>query len=88
MSWVKTAERIEAIEAAHKRALIRAKFGVSNHVPVEEGPVLAPVLIGSEGGHFTKGGDRISYPGAYSKKGFSNMVYRASTRKIIVPTGQ
>jgi hypothetical protein len=88
MSWVKTAERIEAIEAAHKRTLIRAKFNVSNAVPVMEGAVLAPVLIGSKGGHFTKGGDPIAHPTAYAKRGWSNMVYRASTQKIIVPTGQ
>lgn len=87
MSWVKTAENLEAREAAHKRALIRAQFNVSNAVPVIEGEVLAPILVGSAGGHFTKSGDRISYPGAYSKKGFSNMVYKTSTQKIIVPVG-
>jgi len=88
MSWLRTAENLDAREAAHKRALVRAKFNVGNHVPIEEGPVLSPVLVGSRGGHYTKSGDRISYPGAYSKRGWSNMFYQSSTQMIIVPAGR
>ncbi len=88
MSWVRTAENLEAREAAHKRALIRVKFGVSNHVPVEEADVESPVLHGSEGGWFTKGGTPISHPSAYAKRGWSNMTYESSTRIIFVPMGR
>ena len=42
---------------------------------------------GEYGGHFTRGGDRIQHPSGYSKKGWSNMVYHCSTRKIIVGIG-
>lgn len=44
----------------------------------------APTLAG-QGWHWqTKGGRRINYPSAYSKKGYSNMVYVASTRRVVV----
>ena len=43
-----------------------------------------PFIIGEAGGHFTRGGNKIRYPSAYSKKGCSNMIYRTSTRKILV----
>lgn len=43
-----------------------------------------PVLSGSRGGFFTSGGTRISHPSAYSKKGWSNMIYHRSTLSISV----
>lgn len=44
----------------------------------------APALEG-EGFHWeTKGGKPIYYHGAYSKKGWSNMVYVNSTMQIVV----
>lgn len=46
-----------------------------------------PNLIGYAGGHFTKSGDRIVHRGAYAKKGFSNMIYRTSTLRIVVGEG-
>jgi hypothetical protein len=46
-----------------------------------------PRLTGESGGHFTKGGSPISYPSTYSKIGWSNMVYRASTLHIVVGRG-
>jgi len=46
-----------------------------------------PVVTGSRGGHFTLGGTRINHPSAYSKRGWSNMVYHCDTRVITVGTG-
>lgn len=87
MSWVSTAERIDARERRSTRTLIRGMFNVSNHVPVIEGPVDKPILEGKSGGWYTKGGTRISHPSAYCKRGWSNMNYICSTLKIVVPLG-
>jgi hypothetical protein len=88
-NWTKTAERIERIEAQRERSRVRALFGVSSAVPVIESPeVSKPELTGSPGGFFTRGGSRIYYPSAYSRKGFSNMVYHCSTRMILVPVNR
>lgn len=43
-----------------------------------------PKIVGSSGGFFTKSGERISHPGAYAKKGFSNMKYVRSTQRVEV----
>lgn len=44
----------------------------------------APRLAG-QGWHYqTKGGRRIDHPSAYSRKGWSSMVYVASTRRVVV----
>lgn len=43
-----------------------------------------PKLWGEPGGWFTRGGKPIRYPSAYSKVGFSNMVYQCSTENITV----
>ena len=43
-----------------------------------------PKAYGARGGHFTRGGTRIDHPSAYSKTGWSNMVYICSTLKIKV----
>jgi hypothetical protein len=68
------------------RRQIRGIFDASNHVPVKvlPGGALAPRLLGKRGGHFTRGGSRISHPSAYGRKGWSNMVYHCSTQRIVV----
>jgi hypothetical protein len=43
-----------------------------------------PKAYGARGGYFTHGGSRIAHPGAYAKKGWSNMIYICSTQKIKV----
>ncbi len=43
-----------------------------------------PLMVGEAGGHFTKAGVPIRHPMAYGGKGLSNMVYKTSTRKIVV----
>lgn len=88
-NWTKTAERIDQAEQRKERSRVRAFFGVSNAVPVIESPeVSKPELTGERGGFFTRGGSRISHPSAYSRKGFSNMVYHCSTRMILVPVNR
>jgi hypothetical protein len=47
----------------------------------------APKLCGHSSGYETKGGREIRYPSAYSKVGWSNMVYRSSTLRIEVGRG-
>jgi len=71
-----------------KRTKFRSLFNVSSHVPViEDGSVDKPSIFGECGGWYTKGGIPISHPSAYSKKGWSNMLYIRSTKHILVPEG-
>lgn len=59
------------------RGLVKRKSGAAHVASVEIIPGGQPPKIasGSSGGFFTKGGTRIDHPGAYSKKGWSNMEY-------------
>lgn len=52
-------------------------------VDIEDG-ARQPQLVGQSFHYETRGGNMIYYPSAYSKKGFSNMVYVPSTRRISV----
>jgi hypothetical protein len=85
MSWIQTAIRLETIEARKLRARIRARFSASSAVPVIVQPGnTPPTMTGKPGGHFTKGGARVYHPGAYSRRGWSNLVYRCSSQVIHV----
>jgi|GEM_PF-4863577 len=69
------------------RAFVRREANVRNsQVPVieveEEGH--APIVIGTQGGWFTRGGARIAHPTAYAKVGWSNMEYWGDDRYILV----
>lgn len=44
----------------------------------------APRVIGERGGHFTRGGARILHPSAYSRRGWSNMIYQTSSLRVQV----
>ena len=44
----------------------------------------APILTGESWHYTTRTGIRIYHPSAYSKRGWSSMVYHGSTREIIV----
>jgi hypothetical protein len=44
----------------------------------------APKLLGEESHYETRDGSRIRHPSAYSRKGFSNMVYCRSTVRVEV----
>jgi hypothetical protein len=85
MSWTNLGTRLDnQIDAA-----VRRECGVSNNqvLIVRIAGDSAPVVTGKRGGHFTKGGARIDHPAAYSRHGWSNMVYRSDTRVITVGTG-
>jgi hypothetical protein len=86
MSWVTLANNIDLRERAKNRTKIRAIFQVSSAVPViVSNEVDRPAIFGSYGGWFTRSGTPVSYPSAYSKKGWSNLVYQTSTKHILVP---
>jgi hypothetical protein len=86
MSWVTLANNIDVRERAKNRTKIRAIFQVSSAVPViVSNKVDRPAIFGSSGGWYTRGGNAVAYPSAYSKKGWSNLVYSASTKHILVP---
>ena len=65
--------------------LARWSCGESSSCPVEflKGNQ-PPRLEGEESRYETRGGQRISHPSAYSRRGWSNMIYRSSTKRIIV----
>ena len=81
-NWTKLADRVDA----SMDAKLRRQCGVSNNRVriVRITGDSAPVITGELGGHFTRGGGRIAYPAAYSRKGFGNMVYRTDSRVITV----
>jgi hypothetical protein len=60
-----------------------------NNLPVVVVPGVAtpPIEVGESFRYETKGGTYIRYPSAYKKKGFSNMVYVASTSCVEVGEG-
>lgn len=69
------------IELAARKA-VTSKRGV----PVEiNNNVDRPRLTGRSGGWFTRGGTPVRYPGAYSKVGWSNLVYERSTLTVEIP---
>ena len=74
------------ITTPRQRQAVRDLFGCHNHVPVKviRGGHLRPTKLGRRGGHFTRGGSPIMHPSAYSKRGWSNMIYRCSTQRIYV----
>jgi len=87
-SWSNLAIRLDAREQSAMRTDLRSRFGVSSAVPViESADCNAPKLTGTRGGHFTCGGMRIRFPGAYSRSGWSNMVYICTSQVITVPIG-
>lgn len=73
---------------SRQRTKVREVLGLrtTTTIPVRviPGGALAPRLVGRRGGHYTRGGSRVYHPSAYSRKGWSNLVYRTSTRRIYV----
>jgi len=67
------------------RKLARHCLNLSDRFPVkilEDGS--EPILNGESWYWQTRGGTRIAYPSAYSKVGWSNMVYSYSTLKATI----
>lgn len=68
-----------------QRRLVRQIAGAEPRIPVEVIPgTRAPVVRGRSYGWETRGGRPIYHPSAYAKCGWSNMVYRHSTRRVVV----
>jgi hypothetical protein len=73
---------------AARRVVRNAADASQNNLPVVavEGDVV-PTEKGHGFFYETRGGTRIDHPSAYSKHGWSNMVYRSSTRRVEVGRG-
>jgi hypothetical protein len=87
----KASAHVKSREAFLRAA--RRAAGAEANLRVEIVPGASAPKIMGEGAHYrTSGGTLIRHPGAYSKKGFGNMVYKHTTRRVVVgsewnPTG-
>lgn len=73
----------KSLIVARRAARQAVSAPANSRIEVIEGAA-APTLAG-QGWHWrTKGGKRIDHPSAYSRKGWSSMVYVASTRRVVV----
>jgi hypothetical protein len=71
------------------RRIVRRIAGIGRYgwtgIPVEVVDGSNPPRVAGDYWHYeTRGGRRIYHPTAYSKKGWSNMVYVHSTRRVEV----
>ena len=83
MSAVATTTKTTSRQRSAIRAAVRRSR--CNNIPVIVIPGNdKPELTGESGGWFTRGGTPISHPSAYSRRGWSNMVYQRSTERIFV----
>ena len=80
-----TKKQLATIRGKIKR-LLGVRPSVMIPILFEEGDN-EPELHGQSGGYFTKSGNRVKHPGAYAKKGWSNLVYHKSSRSITVGDG-
>lgn len=68
------------------RSAARRAVNVRDYIPViVTNDVNAPKLTGSYGGYYTRGGTPVTYPSAYAKVGWSNLIYKKSTIAVKVP---
>jgi hypothetical protein len=69
-----------------QRRSVLAMAGVNQpNIPIQVVPGnVAPYFAGSAWHYETAGGSRIWHPSAYASKGWSNMRYIASTRRVVV----
>ena len=67
-------------------AMVRRFLNIGNHMVLVHVTDTndPPVVTGEGGGFFTNGGTPIAHPGAYSRKGWSNMHYQCETRTVYV----
>ena len=71
-----------------KAARRAAGLGAKDHPPVViVAGTDAPKETGDAAHYETTGGEWIRHPSAYARKGRSNMVYRPSSRRIVVGAG-
>lgn len=67
------------------KRLLRKLAGAHANCPVEVVPGdKSPVLAGSSWHYTNRSGDYIRHPSAYSRRGWSSLVYRHSTLRVEV----
>ena len=69
-----------------RRAILKSADETQSNIRIEilPGIAFAPRSVGESWHYETRGGTLIRHPNAYAKRGWSNMVYVRSTRRIIV----
>jgi len=76
----------QTITRTQRRAILRSADQSQSNISIQiiPGVAVAPRTVGQSWHYETRGGSMIYHPGAYSKTGWSNMVYCHSTRRVIV----
>jgi hypothetical protein len=75
---------MNTLSKKQRKAILKSADAKYIRIRIIPGIALAPKETGESWYYTTRGGARILHPSAYSKRGFSNMVYHASTRRIEV----
>lgn len=83
-----TATATQTATTAKQRAAARRAAGCRPHDAVEVKVIpeghLSPRQLGASWYYETTKGERIHHPSAYAKRGWSNMCYVGSTRRVVV----
>lgn len=79
-------DTMTTITRQQRRAILRSANESQTNIRIQvvPGVAVAPRTVGESYHYQTRSGTRISHPSAYSKRGWSSMVYVASTRRVIV----
>lgn len=74
------------ITRQQRRAILRSANEKQTNITIQivPGVAVAPRTVGESYHYETRGGARIWHPSAYRARGWSNAVYVASTRRVIV----
>jgi hypothetical protein len=74
------------ITSSERRAILRSagQKQANIHIEIIPGIALAPRTLGQSWHYTTRTGIPIDHPSAYSKRGWSSMVYHHSTRRVQV----
>lgn len=75
-----------SISRTQRRAILRSAAESQKNIRIEviPGVAVAPRSVGQTWHYETRTGLRIWHPSAYAKRGWSSMVYCASSRRVIV----
>ena len=74
------------ITKSERHSILRSAGQSQTNIRIEivPGIAMAPRTVGESYHYETRTGKRIWHPSAYSKRGWSSMVYCHSTRRVIV----
>lgn len=74
------------ITRLQRRAILRSANESQTNIRIEvvHGVAVAPRTVGQSWHYTTRTGQLIYHPASYSLRGWSSMVYHASTRRVIV----